>query len=550
MASTKKQVVLHPIVFAVYPAAFLYSGNKALFAFSVALAPAAACALIAAGLWYLLTRLLSDWNRAAIVTSAVIMATFSYSAVGSAVRSFSGGQGSDFWTKLVGGCLLVVTAASFFALRSAKNLGAANYVLNMVSILLVAAPLFQAGLWSAGSASFASQMPDRIEFNADALASGTANRPDIYYFVLDGYGREDFLRTSYGFDNSEMIASLRDLGFAVSNKAVANYPFTLVSVNSSLNFAYLQDLFGPGLAEAESHRYLRDLMQDSRIVRLLKSADYQIVSYEGEYWEANIGGVDTNLKEWWFPNVFSLAILQMTPVLDLIEATGYNFVYELHRMRTEYPFEHIQDAIDLPGPKFVYAHTYFGHPPFVFGPDGERISHSVDYTWDDGARLLEGSSSARQSYMDGYRGQLTYLNKRVLETVRQILKNSQREPIIIMHGDHGPGSFYDNESLENTDVAERYSIFYAAHLPAGGGEKVYDSMSPVNGLRIVLNEYFGTKYELLEDRSFFAPYSRPYDYEPIPGVPAPVVADDDSINGERLGAQQLTKVAPPPPGGD
>jgi hypothetical protein len=148
--------------------------------------------------------------------------------------------------------------------------------------------------------------------------------------------------------------------------------------------------------------------------------------------------------------------------------------------------------------------------------------------------------------MDGYRGQIAYLNSRVLETVRQILKNSKREPIIIMHGDHGPGSHYDNESLENTDLAERYSIFYAAHLPGSGGDKIYDSMSPVNGLRIVLNEYFGTNYELLEDRSFFVPYSRPYDYTPIPGVPAPVVAVHDSLdNEENLRVQHVTRLAPP-----
>jgi hypothetical protein len=223
----------------------------------------------------------------------------------------------------------------------------------------------------------------------------------------------------------------------------------------------------------------------------------------------------------------------------------------MHRVRTKYPFDHIRDAIDLPGPKFVYAHTYFGHPPFVFGPNGERVSYSDGYTWDDGARLLEDSSSAREAYIEGYRGQISYLNRQVLEAVGQILSNSEREPIIIMHGDHGPGALYDNESLENTDLAERYSIFYAAHLPNGAGEKIYESMSPVNGLRIVLNEYFGTNYELLEDRSFFVPYSRPYDYQPIPGVREPVVADDDSpIERDRPGARRLTKLAPPAPGGD
>lgn len=550
MTSRNKQVVLHPIAFALYPVCFLYSGNKELFDISTTLAPAAICVAVAGVLWCLSRPFLSSWSRAAVVTSALLMATFSYSAVVRSVSSLAEGQESDFWSKLVGGCLLAVVVAVVYALRSVENLGKANYVLNVVSLLLVAAPLFQVALWTAGAASYASELPDRTEFNRDTLPTQAVGGPDIYYFVLDGYAREDVLRATYEFDNSGMIESLRELGFTVPNKAVANYPFTLVSVNSSLNFSYLQDLFGSGLASADDHRYLRDLMEDSRIVRLLKSANYRIVTYESEYWGANIGNVDTNLKEWWFPSLFSVGILQMTPVPDLLEAAGYSVLYDMHRIRTEYPFEHIQDAIDLPGPKFVYAHTFFAHPPFVFGPNGERVSYSTDYSWDDGARPLEDASSARETYNDGYRAQITYLNKRVVEAVRQILSHSEREPIIIMHGDHGPDARYDYESLENTDLAERYSIFYAAHLPDGGGEKIYESLSPVNGLRIVLNEYFDANYELLEDHSFFAPQSRPYDYQPIPGIPSPVVADDPPMEVDRPGKPQPTKAAPTTPGDD
>ena len=100
----------------------------------------------------------------------------------------------------------------------------------------------------------------------------------------------------------------------------------------------------------------------------------------------------------------------------------------------------------------------------------------------------------------------------MLEAVDKILAASERTPVIILHGDHGPGSRHDSESLENTDVRERYSIFYAALLPDGGNEDLYPSVTPVNGFRIVFNRYFGADLPLLEDRRYFNPFTTPYQY--------------------------------------
>jgi hypothetical protein len=169
--------------------------------------------------------------------------------------------------------------------------------MNVVSIFLVASPLFQVGLGLFGAWSLQAAIPDRTEFYADTLPKDAAPGPDIYYLVLDGYARQDVLRDYFDYDNTEMIEGLRQRGFAVADQAIANYPFTLVSVNSTLNFSYLGELLGDQLAASDDQRYLRQLMQDSRAVRLLKRAGYRIVSFESEYWGANIGGVDVNLKE-------------------------------------------------------------------------------------------------------------------------------------------------------------------------------------------------------------------------------------------------------------
>jgi hypothetical protein len=508
--SKGKQVVLHPIMFAIYPVAFLYTGHKELIDFSVVYVPAAVSVAVAGAIWFTLKKLLGDLDRASIAASAVLMTLFSYRPIVSSFHSFSEGGEVDVWNQIIGACIVAAIAAAFFVMRSSKHLGEINYGLNVASLLLVGGPLFQAAIWNFSMESMASAVPDRTEFYANALSSGAADGPDIYYFVLDGYGREDFLRERYGFDNTAMTQALAQRGFTVPKQAVANYPFTLISVNSSLNFAYLQDVFGDHLAGASDQRFLREMMHSPRAVRLLKSAGYKVVSFESEYWAANIGDVDVNLKEPWFPSGFSLRVLQMTVVPPLLQALGYPILYDIHRERTAYPLEHIDDALRRPGPKFVYAHLFYGHPPFVFGENGEPITPSSDYSWDH-------DPSAGTEFVAGYRSQVSYLNQRLLAAVDRILEQSDREPIIIMHGDHGPSLNYDAESLENTDVDERYGIFYAAHLPGGGNAEIPDSMSPVNGFRIVFNRYFGADYKLLDDQSFYSLQSRPYEYVPLPG---------------------------------
>jgi hypothetical protein len=43
-------------------------------------------------------------------------------------------------------------------------------------------------------------------------------------------------------------------------------------------------------------------------------------------------------------------------------------------------------------------------------------------------------------------------------------------------------------------------IMNAYYLPDGGSELLYDSISPVNSFRVILNRYFGMNMDLLDDR--------------------------------------------------
>ena len=132
------------------------------------------------------------------------------------------------------------------------------------------------------------------------------------------------------------------------------------------------------------------------------------------------------------------------------------------------------------------------------------------YSWEDAPGVGE------QEYIEGYRDQVYYLNGKVEDAVNRILAESERTPIIILQGDHGPGLRMGG-SLADTDVPERYGIFNAYLLPDGGDERLYDSISPVNSFRIIFNHYFGTNYPLLEDDAFYVPFDEIYNFTRVSG---------------------------------
>lgn len=107
-------------------------------------------------------------------------------------------------------------------------------------------------------------------------------------------------------------------------------------------------------------------------------------------------------------------------------------------------------------------------------------------------------------YAEGYTNQVTYINKRVEEAIYTIINGSKIPPVIIIQGDHGPWMQSDNK---------RFWILNAYYLP-GYIDQLYPTISPVNSFRIVLNDFLGTDYPMLADKSYFSPIPYIYDFEP------------------------------------
>src|SRR3972149_1239265 len=106
--------------------------------------------------------------------------------------------------------------------------------------------------------------------------------PDIYYIILDAYGRSDVLQSIYGVDNSSFIEQLKGLGFYVAQCSTSNYAQTELSLSSSLNFNYIQSL-GLSSATPGNNAQLIDFIKNSAVRRILEDLGYDTVAFATGY---------------------------------------------------------------------------------------------------------------------------------------------------------------------------------------------------------------------------------------------------------------------------
>jgi len=242
-----RRLPIHPFLFAIYPVLALLNFNISEVDPSSGYRPMLV-SLLAAGILILVSYLIRrDWRQAAFVSTVILILFYSYGHVYILLKGvninglylFRHRTLIPIW--VTGGFVLL-----WWASRKSLNFTVVTYTLNVVGLFLLILPLIQ--LTSFLLQSRVSQA--EAEKSTSALDLKVGNEPpDIYYIILDGYGRADVLKNEYGYDNSEFLNSLRGLGFYVADCAQSNYAQTQMSLSSALNFNYidaLSDRFMPG----------------------------------------------------------------------------------------------------------------------------------------------------------------------------------------------------------------------------------------------------------------------------------------------------------------
>ncbi|MCK4814772.1 sulfatase-like hydrolase/transferase [bacterium] len=344
---------------------------------------------------------------------------------------------------------------------------------------------------------------------------------DIYYLILDGYGRNDVLRDIYDFDNSYFLDNLQDRGFYIAEKSRSNYLQTTLSLASSMNIEYLDDLSIEGL-NSWNRRPLRKLIADSLVRRILSNLGYSFISFDSGYDSTNIIDSDLYFHKYIKIHKFEEVYLSFTPLV-LFDKADWNtiplFTYQTHRSRIQYMNDQLLLIPSIPGPKFVFIHFLVPHPPFIFDRSGTPVYSNWSYSLND-ANSYPGSKA---DYISGYTEQIQYVNKMVMNLVDEILANSDNQSIIVIQGDHGSRMLTDWSSVEQSCTWESSSILNAYLVE--DQSNLYSSITPVNTFRLILNKLANTSYSLLEDRVYFSNFERPYKFTDITELSVKSCAD-------------------------
>ena len=496
----RNDLPIHPLLLAAYPILALLSHNIGQLRPLLGLRAVAVSLTMAFVLLVVLKLILRSWATAGLLTSLAIVLFYSYGPAYELLGEVQLGETSlgrhrylvPFWI----GILILGIVLAF------RGKQVPTRALNVVALIAVAIPLLRFVSTELGIRSLSA---DASEVGLELTAPEPM--PDIYYIVMDAYGRQDVLQREFGVDNTDFLAQLEQMGFQVADCSMSNYAQTELTFTTVLNLNYLDEL-GDDFTEGNDDRSeMWPLIRDSQVRSILEDLGYQTVAFEtgfrwSEFEDADIylapppsGRIGLNAFEaTLLRSTAAWAVLDQARTLPDFLARDFDQSAEQQYDRVKYVLDQLQRSAELPGPKFVFAHIVSPHPPFVFDPHGDFRDAGTD-----------GSTPSEAEYVDGYRDQVIYLNDQMKKVLGKIVETSEVPPIIVLQGDHGPG---------HGSSTDRMSILNAMRLPEGG-DPISDSLSPVNTFRLVLNRVFGAGMLLLPDESFFSTYDAPYNFSVV-----------------------------------
>ena len=494
----------HVFLFAVFPVLSLLANNTGQVDYSVAVRPLLLSLVISALLLFAARWLQRDWQKAGALVTVLNILFFSY---GHAYAYFEDAQIAGLLVgrhRVLGVLWLGALILSVLWIVKRKELRTLTTSLNVITLGLLVLPVYTLVSFWYSTVNVRETRLSTVP-GLDSLAA-SPDAPDVYFFVLDQYARSDVLAEYFQYDNSAFLKSLSDLGFYVASCSQSNYPYTTASLAGTLNFDYVPQLGEEFTPENKSFRPMQQAIKNSRTVAAFRQLGYQIIAFETGYNFTELEDADI-YYELSSSKINSFeALLLRSSALLLPADFGLLDQYELSdderkRERILFVLDRLEAIPSIPGKKFMFVHLVIPHPPFVFGPDGEALV--IPPFYENGE-----TGYKRDDFRQGYHNQVVFISAKFLDTIKKIIANSARPPVIIIQGDHGPITI---------PREERFSILNAYLFP-GSKPDLYPSLSPVNNFRLVFNTYFNTSLPLLPDQSFSVDIKQPHVFGDMPNL--------------------------------
>lgn len=534
----KKTLIIHPILFALFPILSFFSHNKEQlllnnsdFTISIAIS-----ILLALMVWLLLSFILKNKRKAGLLTSLFLLLFFSYGHFHNAIENF------HLETNVTFNCVLskklaykmekIVTigpdkllfttwgilfiTATYFLIKTKRTLHIFTNFLNIVATSLVVISLINIVPYELKT--------KRVTWLHNKNTKNTETKPfkskksdplpDIYYIILDAYARNDILSDIFDYDNTEFTNHLKKKGFYIASKSRTNYAHTFLSLASSLNMEYVNYFSETIGKESNDVSIPLQMIANNKVVSFLRSKGYKFINL-GSGWAPTDQNINADIKfkggsefklfgTTYGLNEFFLIFIKTTALFPLIETRFADDV----RSKILYNFAKIREIPLIKEPTFTMAHFTVPHPPYLFDENGKPVPKAK-------LELIGDVYADKENYLK----QLIFVSQMTQSAIDDILDNSVNQPIIILQSDHGsptilghPFNWERPPEKKLKGIKERLSILNGYYLPNDGNDLLYDSITPVNTFRLIFNVYFGTNYQLLPDESYYSDYINHYEF--------------------------------------
>lgn len=243
MKSKFRDFPWYAILFAIYPALTLLAHNIGEVEYKVAYRALFLSVLVSGSSIFILY-LVHNWKKAGILSMVWSFAFFFYGHLFRYIKGLEVGSTligrHTYFTVIWFVFFLVIT---WLILRGSWQ-STLIRILSTMSIVLVIFPLYQLIAYQYGISKRNQIVPPKLS----VPIQWTRSPPDIYFIILDMYGRHGVLSEEFGYNDGFFLKQLKDMGFYVASCGQSNYHSATYSLTATLNANYLpvlSDQFNP-----------------------------------------------------------------------------------------------------------------------------------------------------------------------------------------------------------------------------------------------------------------------------------------------------------------
>ena len=434
-----------------------------------------------------------SWLKAGYWATLILIVFYFFGAAHDGLKSALGNSFFSTYSFTLSLCIIILVCVSLLLRRKSSPMPRLNNFLNLLFAVFTLFECVQLADKKLTRKEAENNFPLLHKTDPGELLVDKNKMPDIFFIVFDEYASSASLKKYQGFDNKMLDSTLVTNHFYISFLSKSNYNSTPFSLASTLTMDY----FDRQLEFAEATSKLRlqafHTLKWSNLFTRLHQQGYSLVNLaltdlkdqpvqtfefskvdkvKPLYLETLWGRVDRDLG-WHLVLLFPALGRQSEAIhRQFINRNNFNLQSTLNELKVQ----------DKDHPKFVFTHVMLPHRPFYMDSLGRRRNTDSDSFNNNDDSL--------------YVNQVVYTNKWIARLVNATNHSFERPRVVIIEGDHG----FRALNLSQSSIREKEFMNLNAYFFSDGDyHLLYDSISPVNSFRVVLNKYFNKQLPLLKD---------------------------------------------------